>query len=185
MRYFIRRHHIFLVAILATTTGCLMTHKQEDLAHYINQDILFIGQIESVALQRYAAVTGANYTSAQSVYDALDTEVIPVYERFYSLLTAIQPEDPEVAKAHAYYVRGSKEAVDGFKLKRYGISENKDYLISMGNTKIREGLAQTMAWKAEIERLMVSRDLATKAQSKSKFMETFENMVESIMDAHI
>ena len=80
------------VVCLALTffASCAVKPKQENLANYVNRDILSIGQIELEAFQRYAAVTGKNFTTDDAVFNALRNEVVPVYKRFAHLLNQIQ-----------------------------------------------------------------------------------------------
>ena len=127
-----------------------MDPKKEVLANYVNHDILAIAQIEFAAFERYAAVTGKNYTSDEAVYRALRDEVIPVYKRFVHLLNRVSLEDEEVARVHGFYLKGSKKILKGFELKLHGIAEKDDTVTRLGNKKIDEGIRNTLAWRDQI-----------------------------------
>ena len=75
----------FVCLALTFFASCAVKPKQENLANYINRDILSIAQIELEAFQRYAAVTDKNYTTDQAVYDALKDELDALRERAMSI----------------------------------------------------------------------------------------------------
>ncbi len=185
MTSIVQHCRLVLLSALVFSAGCLLNEKQEILAHYLNQEILSISPIETAAFKRYAAVTGENYTSISAISEALRLEVIPIYERFFVLVKAIQPEDPEVAKAHSFYVRGAGEVLDGFKMKLYGLSKNDVYLIQLGNTHINEGLEQTLRWKTEIEALLATHELGTSDREKSEMMKMLEDFSDSVSNTRI
>lgn len=158
----VRRFSFFcLLFSLLFLAGCTMAPKQKILADYVNQDMIGIARVEQTALDRYASVTGKNYTSLDHVYRALDRTVIPTYGRFYHLLENIRPDDDEVMRVHTLYVRGAREALEGFKLKKYGIETRDLNLILLGNQKIDDGLAQSVKWGEGIKHLRKDRGLKT------------------------
>jgi hypothetical protein len=174
------------VVCLALTlfASCAVKPKQESLANYVNRDILSIGQIELEAFQRYAAVTGKNYTTDQAVYNALKNEVIPVYKRFAHLLNQIQipPDDMELAKAHGYYRKGSKKILKGLEMKLHGIEAKNEVLISLGNQRINAGIQDTLKWRDQILNLKESRDLLSLKRDKSLLVQFFESFDNAMLD---
>jgi hypothetical protein len=180
-----RKTRFIFLLVLFFLPGCVLSEDQERLAQYINDEILHISPVEEVAFKRYAAVTGENYTSMDSLADALKHEVIPTYERFYDLVKAIKPNDPEISKAHAFYVRGARDILDGFKMKLHGVAEKDVYVINTGNDQIAQGMQQTLTWKSEIEVLLADRDLATSSQERSKFIRWLEDFADKMSRARI
>ena len=159
-----------------------MDPKKEVLANYVNHDILAIAQIEFAAFERYAAVTGKNYTSDEAVYRALRDEVIPVYKRFTHLLNRVSLEDEEVARVHGLYLKGSKKILKGFELKLHGIADKDDTVTILGNKKIDEGIRGTLAWRDQILALGKSRGLKDINRKKSKLEKFFYSMDEFISE---
>ena len=89
-----------LLAVSLFFIRCATDQVALELAHYVNQDILDISELEKTSLHRYALVTGANYTSDEELYKTLKQDVVPVYGRFLTKLRDILPEEPEIKKLH-------------------------------------------------------------------------------------
>jgi hypothetical protein len=164
-------------------SSCAVDPKKETLVNYVNHDILSIAQIELEAFERYAAVTGKNYTTDQAVYNALQDEVIPVYKRFLHLLNRVRLEDDEVARAHGFYLKGSKKILRGFELKLYGIADKDDTVTLLGNKKIDEGIRDTLKWREQILALKESRGLLDMNRKKSKLEAFLYSMDEKLLEA--
>jgi hypothetical protein len=172
-----------LALILLAGAGCAVDPKKEDLANYVNHDMLSIAQIEVVAFERYAAVTGKNYTSDQAVYTALRDEVIPIYKRFSHLLNQIRPEDEEVARAHGLYLKGSRKILKGFELKLSGIAGKDESVILLGNKKIDEGLRDDLKWREQIMALKEERGLKAANREMSKLEKFFQSMDKVLLES--
>jgi hypothetical protein len=155
---------------LVLLIGCTATPKQENLANYINRDMLGIARVEQAALGSYAGATGKNFKSMAHLYETLDNDVIPTYERFCALLNRIHPEDEEVLHAHAQYVRGAEKTLEGFKMKKYGVHTRDVFLILLANDTIDEGLEQTFEWKSKIKVLQEDRGLKTADEIDSEIV---------------
>ena len=157
------------------------TPKQESLANYINRDMLGIAQVEQAALGSYSAATGKNFKSMAHLYETLDQEVIPAYERFCILLRQIRPEDEEVLHAHTQYVRGAEKALEGFKLKKYGVHTRDVNLILLANATIDEGLKQTFEWKRKITVLQKDRGLKQTDEVDSVLVKWLLNLQDELI----
>jgi hypothetical protein len=168
--------------LLLVCTGCTTPPKQEVLANYVNRDMLGIARVEQAALQRYARATGENFTSVEALFVVLDREVIPTYKRFYELLRQIRPDDQEVAQAHSLYVRGAKDVLKGFEVKKYGLETRDVDLILMGNEKIDKGLRQTQEWKTKIDVLRKARGLKTTEEMDSIFARSMIYINEKLLE---
>lgn len=165
------KYLLVLISAFIFMAGCAVDPKKEILVNYVNRDMLSIAQIEVVAFERYAAVTGKNYTNDQAVYDSLRDEVIPVYKRFTHLLNQIRPVDKEVARVHGLYVKGSKKILKGFELKLHGIAGNDESVIILGNNKIDEGIQNNLKWREQVMALKEERGLKSANRKMSKFEE--------------
>lgn len=153
------------------------------MANYVNHDILAIASIESVAFERYAAVTGKNYTTDEAVYVALRDEVIPVYKRFTHLLNRISIEDEEVARVHGHYLKGSRKILKGFELKLHGIADKDDMVTILGNQRIDAGIREALVWRREILALAEERNLLDVDRKKTKIEKFFYSLDEVMQDA--
>ena len=173
---------IVLITV-ALFASCAVDPKKENLANYVNHDMLFIAQIEVEAFERYAAVTGKNYTTDQAVYNALRDEVIPIYQRFSHLLNQIRIEDEAVARAHGHYLKGSKKILKGFKLKLHGIAGKDETVINLGNKKIDEGIRKNLKWREQVIALKEARGLKYANREMSTFEKFFQAMDEVILEA--
>jgi len=140
--------------------GCATDPVATDLAGYLNQGVMNLAELERKSLERYAAVTGSNYTSDESVYNALNDQVIPLYRRFLEGLRSLRPETREVRDLNRLYVQAAQSIYDGFKLKMVGIEQNETYIIIAGNRKIDEGRIQSQRWRSELTALAKKHDLA-------------------------
>lgn len=175
---------LILIAVLSLilTAACAVDPKKESLSNYVNHDILAVASIEAVAFERYAAVTDKNYTTDEAVYIALRDEVIPVYKRFFHLLSQVRLEDEGVARVHGHYVKGSRRILKGFELKLHGIADKDNALIILGNERIDEGIREALVWRKEILALAEERGLRNLDRKKSKMEKFFYSMDEFVTD---
>ena len=151
---------LFSVFLVLSWVGCATDPVAMDLAGYLNQGVMNVAELERKSLERYAAVTGSNYTSDQSVYNALKDQVIPLYRRFLEGLRSLRPDTNEVRDLNRVYVQAAQSIYDGFKLKMVGIEQNETYVIIAGNQKIDEGRILTEKWRSELTALAKKHDLA-------------------------
>lgn len=140
---------IFLLGGCAINRG-LTSPVTVNLVNYINQGILSIAELEKKSLERYASVTGKNYTTDQRIHDELKGFIIPTYERFVNGLKAITPGDPEIQRAHATYVNAADLMLKGFREKLTGIEQNNDKIIIEGNLKIEKARDENEQWRKRI-----------------------------------
>ena len=165
---FRQRRLILLVALVlpALFWTCSINPKKMDLVNYVNRDIIGIASLEAAAWEQYSAVVGENFTTEAAVLEALNNNVIPIYERFFHLLERIQPEDGELAQLHVLYIRGASKVLGGFRLKMNGIETQDVEMIIAGNQQIKEGAEDTYKWREQLLAMYDSRKI--KAMKKKK-----------------
>ena len=134
--------------------SCSSGQVSRDMVSYINEDLMNISQLESLAFKHYAAVTGDNYTNDQTVYLALKTDVIPYYKRFYELLKEISPKDPKLSRAHSLYIYGASDILNGFKAKMIGLEGNDEDLVRLANHQIESGAREVDKWRIALYKLI-------------------------------
>ena len=153
--------------VAAVILGCGMFDPvRRDIATYINQGILNVAELEQKSLQRYAAVTGPNYTTPERVYDALKNDVVPLYRRFLKGLREIRPETEEVKRVHRTYILGAEYLYQGFKEKMYGIELKNETIIISANRKIEKGALENQKWREELFALEQKHGVATEKEGK-------------------
>ena len=84
-----RFYRLMLLLCCWSITQCALKPIPRDLAIYYNRDICGIAELETLALERYADVTGENYTSDEALRQSLETVIIPAYKRFADLAIQI------------------------------------------------------------------------------------------------
>jgi len=127
--------------------GCATDKVAQDLVDYVNLGVLNIAELEKQSLERYASVTGKNYTTDERVYEALKVNVIPQYKHFLDSLRQIRPKTEEVNKLHGVYVRGAEYLYRGFKSKMLGLEKKDAYVIRAANEKIEKGRVENEKWR--------------------------------------
>jgi len=135
---------------LLVASGCTHQKIASDLAAYVNDGILKVADLEAQALDEYAAVVGANYTTDQAVYDALRYQVVPIYGQFLAALKGITPRTREVTQLHGLYLRGAETMLHGFETKLLGLETGRVALILEGNAGIEKGRSQTERWRSRL-----------------------------------
>jgi len=158
----------FLTAVLIAVAimGCATNRVPKDLADYVNQGVLRIAELERVSLEKYAAVTGPNFTTEQRVYDALKDEVIPLYKQFVDGLRNLRPETDEVKKVHGIYVLGADSMLEGFTEKMYGIKNGDNNVVMSANRKIEKGRVENERWRKELMELAEKQGLKQSKEEK-------------------
>jgi len=155
-----------LVTLAVLAFGCAIDPVRRDLADYVNQGILNIAELEKKSLEKYASVTGKNYTTDERVYLTLKQEVIPLYGRFLKGLRNIRPKTDEVKKLHRLYLQGAESLYEGFKEKMYGLEIKNENIILAGNQKIEKGRVQNERWRKELLALAKKHGLKQKKKKK-------------------
>ena len=140
---------IFLFASCATNKG-VTSKATVNLVNYTNQGILMIAELEQKSLDRYASVTGENYTTDQKIYNELNDFIIPTYKRFVDGLRAITPEDADIQRVHAIYINAAELMYNGFKTKMIGIENKDEAIIMQANENIEKARGECKRWRLEL-----------------------------------
>ncbi len=137
-----------LLGLLGLCFQCATPRVGPALVTYINQEILSIAALEQRALQRYASVTGKNFTTIEALRSVLASEVIPTYGRYVNALRNIRPAEDELKTLHRICLYGAAMTYEGFRTKLAGIEINDERVIVSGNEKIERGAAEMGRWRA-------------------------------------
>ena len=159
---------LFFLGICIFSVCCATDKVALELVEYVNQDILSIAELEKRSLERYAAVTGKNYTSDQKVHDALKDYVIPNYKRFRDLLRNIRLQSEALKNLHRIYIHGTELLYSGFRAKLAGLEKKDETLIRAANEKIEKGRIENERWRKELMALYERHGVAEKGKKKEK-----------------
>jgi hypothetical protein len=138
------------LAFLFTASGCATDKVAYDLTNYLNHGVLNIAELEQKSLARYASLTGGNYKDDQTLYEALQNYVMPLYKRFLRGLRALQPETEEVRDLNRIYIDGAESLLEGFKLVSLAIEKNDRSLIRPANEYLEKGRLENERWRREM-----------------------------------
>ena len=164
-----------ILALLFGSFGCATGKVSVDLTTYVNQGVMNIAELEQKALAKYASVTGKNYKNDETVYQALQDDVIPLYKRFVRGLRAIQPETEEVRTLHRIYIEAADSLLEGFKLVLLAIEKQDSSIIRPANEYLEAGLRDTERWKKDLIALSAKYGvkIAGKQESGKSLLDIF------------
>lgn len=143
---------IIVFTCCATNRG-LTSKVTVSLVNYVNQGILMIAELEKKSLERYASVTGENYTNDQQLFNELTNFIIPTYKRFADGLRAITPEYEEIQRVHGIYINAADLMYNGFRNKMTGIEKNNETIIINANKDIEKARDECKRWRLELIKL--------------------------------
>lgn len=120
---------------------------EPDMLDAYDDYVLYLTTI--IKYRKYEALAGKSYeqhrvdsvkTRVQS-YNAMTQTIIPNYQRFIYLIKTIKPAEPQLAKLHQQFIKGTILQLEGFKLMREYLSKAKrnDTLFYKANNKIKAG----------------------------------------------
>lgn len=133
--------------------SCALRPVPRDLAAYVNRDIYAIAELESLALKRYDAVTGENYTSDAKLRQALDSEIIPAYSRFSSLINQIEPQTEPVKHLHAFYRHAANLRLQGLRMVMLAIDTQDPLVVRHANRMLTQGQHAIDQWRTRLAQL--------------------------------
>ena len=163
--------YLFLSSIIILS-GCKTTDKlvagphAKEVVEYVNQGILSIEELETKSIESYASVTGDNYTTDQRVFETLKDFVVPTYKRFVEELRKVAPENENLRRIHAIYIRAAESTLDGFQTKMLGLENNDEGIIIQGNKKIEQGSLGIQNWRAELDKFRAEQGVAMENETK-------------------
>ncbi len=169
-----------LILVVFFMTGCATDKIGYELVDYVNHGVLGISQLEVKALERYAAVTGANYSTDEAVLNALKSDVIPLYGRFVDLLGQISLESDEVRNLHSIYRRGAGQIYSGFKFKMQALEKKDAALMQSANSQIEAGRELTEQWQKELQALFEAHGVKAAKDSEPSTLK--RKLIEPVPD---
>jgi len=131
-------------------TQCALRPVPRDLATYYNRDIVNIVELEEMALNYYAGVTGDNYVTDNALKSSLETEVIPLYERFTELAGQIKPSTEPVQKLHSLYYQAADLRLQGFHTMIRALDAQDPGMMNQANVMLNRTEVLLNKWQADL-----------------------------------
>jgi len=144
--------------ISAILAGCGSNPVQDDLIHYINEEVLPLADEENAITGAYESVTGENYVDDESLYAELET-LIPKYRDYVAKIEEINPETDEVKELHELYIAASNKQYNAM-VQISAALENQDVnLVSEANGKLDEARSGMREYRNRLEALAKEHDV--------------------------
>jgi len=144
---------IILIPFLFLITACSTDPVQEDLLQYVNEDMTTAFELEAKAVSAYDSVSGLNYTDDWTMYDTIQTTVIPNYNEFIKELNRVKVETDEVREIHEIYIKGADIQYNAF-VKILTALETQDItLVEEANAMLEEARTLIREYMNELDKL--------------------------------
>lgn len=125
-------------AKVATSTYSDLDQSYAEFKEYTNQ-LFALETYEAKAFTALESIdTQVTSTNRKSMYLKLTNTVIPNYTKLVSKAKQIKPNNPQIKKIHATFVKASYTQLEGYLLYQKAVSKNKvNYtLLKQGNAKV-------------------------------------------------
>lgn len=140
-------------------SGCFGDPVQDDLLNYVNKEMPKAFDLETKAVSAYDDVSGPNYTDDQTMYDALNNEIIPNYKAFVDELDAVKTETDEVRKVHEIYIKGAESQYRAFLKIKSALEQQDANMIEDANNLLSEARQHIRDYQNELNKLAKEHDV--------------------------
>jgi hypothetical protein len=148
--------------ILFLLSGCFGDPVKDDLLNYVNKEMKTAYQLEVKAISAYEGVSGANYKDDQTMYDALNKEVIPNYNEFIKELDKVNIETDELKSIHETYIKGAEIQYNAFLKIRQALEQQNPDMIQEANDMLSEARKHIRDYKNKLTKLAKDHDVKLK-----------------------
>lgn len=148
-----KRLIVILLFCFVILTGCFSDPVQDDLLQYVNSELTTAHKLERTAITAFESVAGTNFTNDQALYDALQNEVIPNYEKFLNELNSVDIETEELKELHDLYIEGANTQMEAFLLIVTALEKQDQSLIEEANKLLEKGKKQITDYNNKIRQL--------------------------------
>lgn len=147
--------------LIITISGCSRnnTEVQDDILNYINVELPKLVELESTVIEGYESVTGDNYTDDETLYNALQNEIIPSSLDLIDAAEEIVPETEDVRVVHEIYLSAINKENSAFTTILSAI-ENQDYdKVSLANDKLTDARKELRDFNSNLDDLAEDNDI--------------------------
>ncbi|AST91880.1 hypothetical protein BC6307_11625 [Sutcliffiella cohnii] len=152
------RFALFLSMCLLVS-GCFSASVEKDITEYVNEGLLPLADLEEEAIDLFDSVVGYNYTDDYTLYDTLNLEVIPRYQKLLNELEKLKPNTEEVQQVHDIYVSGAKKQYEAMMLILDGIEFQDVSIIEEANLRLAEGRTIIREFQIKLDALIEEYEL--------------------------
>ncbi|MGJ7922376.1 hypothetical protein [Neobacillus sp. LXY-4] len=144
---------MWFFSALFLLTGCFNDPVQNDLLNYVNKEMTPAYELENKAVLAYESVTGANFLNDQALYDALQMEVIPNYQKFLKEIKSVKIETDELKEIHKLYISGAETQYKAFTTILEALETQDPKLIEEANDLLNQGKKQINDYLNKLDKL--------------------------------
>lgn len=126
---------------------------QQEIFHYVNEEVNPISNLEEEAVDYLSSVTGSNYVDDETFYYTMSEEVLPRYDQFVHRLEGIELESEELNEIHALFVEGARLQRESMLLSLQGVEQGDEAVVDEANRLLAEGKAKIDEYIAAMETL--------------------------------
>ena len=126
---------------------------QNDLINYYNKTLPPLAELEVKVTDRYAAVSGGNFTSDQAMYEALANTIIPKSSELIDSAESVIIPNKEIRRVHEIYLKAINKQHKAFQLIATALEVGNPAKIDEANTLLDEARKGTREFLAELENL--------------------------------
>jgi hypothetical protein len=144
---------IFALCFFWILAGCSNPVK-EDLLNYLNNELPKVAEAESIAVEAWGSVSGANYTDNDEMYDALVEDIIPSYRDFLHGVEGItvRLKTKEVRALNEKYIEAATTQNNAFVL-LMNMLETEEGSILDFNERLDKARRLIREWQIELQDL--------------------------------
>jgi hypothetical protein len=146
-----KKEALFIACFIMVLAGCSNPVK-EDLINYINNELPKIVESESIVINAWDSVSGANYSSDYDMYETLTEIIIPTYREFLTGMEAItlRLKTKEVRALNEKYIEAVSTTNNGFAILKNILETQDGSKIADFNERLDKGRRLVREWQIEI-----------------------------------
>ncbi|WP_400163253.1 hypothetical protein ACAF76_007210 [Brevibacillus sp. TJ4] len=154
----LKMHAIACLSAVFLLAGCSGDPVKEDAAQYLETDLLKVAAQEKLIIEQFAQISASNL-DPDSLYQALDEQVVGKYASFVEELEKIQPKTPEVQQVHAQYVEAVRMNQEAFHLIAESLKEKNNEQYNAARAKLAEASEKIKESKEAMKQLADQYDI--------------------------
>lgn len=144
---------VLILFALIILSSCQNDPIQDELLNYVNTEMITAHDLEKKAVTAYESVTGVNFTNDGVLYDTLQNEVIPTYEKFLKELHSVKLETDELKDIHDIYINAAETQYEAFGVIIEALEQQDPALVQEANALLEQGRDQINDYQSKLNAL--------------------------------
>ena len=150
---------VVISLVCLSFVGCSDNPIQEDLLNYSNKELTKIVDVENEVIEGFDSVSGDNYTDDETMYYALQNEIIPASLELIEAAERITPSTKEVREIHEIYISSINHQHSAFIILLSAL-ETQDYgQVNAANEKMDLARTESRDFLASLKELGKENDV--------------------------